>query len=88
MHELQNEEGDSNQYHPRKIFSTGSDDEAISDEADVISLSLSLCLSHTHMNYVKLSIMPFFNFFPVDSIWTLAIWISYFSRKVSAFYMK
>ncbi|RWR94008.1 hypothetical protein CKAN_02328600 [Cinnamomum micranthum f. kanehirae] len=34
MHELQNVEGDSNQYHPRKIFSTGSDDEAISDEAD------------------------------------------------------
>ena len=63
MHELQNEEGDSNQYHPRKIFSTGSDDEAISDEADVISLSLSLCLSHTH-ELCQIVYHAFLQFFP------------------------
>ncbi|XXG83978.1 hypothetical protein AAC387_Pa10g1606 [Persea americana] len=62
MHELQNEEGDSNQYHPRKIFSTGSDDEAISDEADDKEnnvLSKSFCspwatkFSESHLHNIE-----------------------------------
>lgn len=60
MHEHENKKGDSNQYRPRDIFSSGSDDEAISDEADVIFLPLSLshnfffsnCLSCFSSNFL------------------------------------
>lgn len=84
MHEHQNKEGDSNQYRPRDIFSSGSDDEAISDEADVIFLPLSL----SHNFFFHIVYHAFLQIFLVDSLWTLALGSQTSVRKLSALYMK
>lgn len=84
MHEHENKKGDSNQYRPRDIFSSGSDDEAISDEADVIFLPLSL----SHNFFFQIVSHAFLQIFLVDSLWTLVLGSQTSVRKLSALYMK